>query len=125
MTCTPSSNVRVLSKLLLYSRAELILQEHIEYNDIVKSIEGETNSSLKDDEISSATRNANSKQNHDSAQEDSKGDRGDPNDPCVRMKRDCVGIMAAFRLKDPSDHILIVANTHIYWSIYNSGVRKI
>ncbi|KAJ8421716.1 hypothetical protein Cgig2_020707 [Carnegiea gigantea] len=50
-----------------------------------------------------------------SDQEDSKEDRGDPNDPCVRMKRDCVGIMAAFRLKDPSDHILIIANTHIYW----------
>lgn len=96
-------------------RAELVLQEHIEYNDIVKSIEGEMNSSLKDDEISSATGNANSKQNHGSDQEDSKDDRGDPNDPCVRMKRDCVGIMAAFRLKDPSDHILIVANTHLYW----------
>ena len=53
-----------LSKLLLYSRAELVLQEHIEYNDIVKSIGGETNSSLKDDEILCATGNANSKQNH-------------------------------------------------------------
>lgn len=41
---------------------------------------------------------------------------GDLNDPCVRFKRDCVGIMAAFRLKDPS-HFIIVANTHIYWYV--------
>lgn len=41
-------------------------------------------------------------------------DRGDPNDPRVRLKRDCVGIMAAFRLKDTLHHV-IVANTHIYW----------
>lgn len=42
-------------------------------------------------------------------------DRGDPNDPCVRLKRDCVGIMAAFKLKDPLCHHVIIANTHIYW----------
>lgn len=42
-------------------------------------------------------------------------DRGDPNDPRVRLKRDCVGILAAFKFKDPSHHVLIVANTHIYW----------
>uniref|UniRef100_A0A7C9DYK7 Poly(A)-specific ribonuclease n=2 Tax=Opuntia streptacantha TaxID=393608 RepID=A0A7C9DYK7_OPUST len=96
-------------------RAELVLQENIEYNDLVKFIEGETISSLKDDQISSAAGNAHSEQNHSSGEEDSKGDHGDPNDPRVRMKRDCVGIMAAFRLKDPSDHILIIANTHIYW----------
>ncbi|CAM8883136.1 unnamed protein product [Rhodiola kirilowii] len=38
-----------------------------------------------------------------------------PSDPRVRLKRDCVGIMAAFRLKDPSHHLVVVANTHIYW----------
>ena len=42
-------------------------------------------------------------------------DRGDPNDPRVRLKRDCVGIMAAFKLKGPYNHIVIVANTHLYW----------
>ncbi|KAF1874894.1 hypothetical protein Lal_00007509 [Lupinus albus] len=42
-------------------------------------------------------------------------DRGDPNDPRVRLKRDCVGILAAFKLKDPSRHVVIVANTHLYW----------
>lgn len=43
-------------------------------------------------------------------------ERGDPNDPRVRLKRDCVGIMAAFKLKD-SQHLVIVANTHIYWYV--------
>ena len=38
-----------------------------------------------------------------------------PNDPQMRIKRDCVGIMAACKLRDPSHHIVIVANTHIYW----------
>lgn len=42
-------------------------------------------------------------------------DRGDPNDPSVRLKRDCVGLMAAFKLKDTSQNVVIVANTHIYW----------
>ena len=42
-------------------------------------------------------------------------DRGDPNDPRVRLKHDCVGIMAAFKLKDLPDHVVIVANTHLYW----------
>ena len=42
-------------------------------------------------------------------------DREDPNDPRVRLKRDCVGIMAAFKLKDLPDHVVIVANTHLYW----------
>jgi hypothetical protein len=43
--------------------------------------------------------------------------RGDPNDPRVRLKRDCVGLLAAFKLSDPCDQILIVANTHIYWQV--------
>lgn len=51
----------------------------------------------------------------DSALKQAPEDRGDPNDPCVRLKRDCVGIMAAFKLKDPPHPIVIVANTHLYW----------
>ncbi|KAJ0678200.1 putative poly(A)-specific ribonuclease [Helianthus annuus] len=42
-------------------------------------------------------------------------DHGDPNDPYVRLKRDCVGIMAAFKFKYPYQHYVIVTNTHIYW----------
>ncbi|KAH7429869.1 hypothetical protein KP509_09G069400 [Ceratopteris richardii] len=41
--------------------------------------------------------------------------RGDPNDPRVRLKRDCVGIMAAFRVSRDVDSTFIVTNTHIYW----------
>ncbi|MBA0634594.1 hypothetical protein Godav_029373, partial [Gossypium davidsonii] len=37
--------------------------------------------------------------------------RGDPNDPCGRLKRDCVGIMAAFKLKQPFHD----AVAHLYW----------
>lgn len=48
-------------------------------------------------------------------QKDGQSDRGDTNDPRVRLKRDCVGIMAAFRLENPSYHHIIIANTHLYW----------
>ncbi|KAJ1396857.1 Endonuclease/exonuclease/phosphatase [Sesbania bispinosa] len=49
-------------------------------------------------------------------------DRGDPNDPRVRLKRDCVGILAAFKFKDPSN-IIIVANTHLYWDAEWADVK--
>ncbi|KAL5701563.1 poly(A)-specific ribonuclease [Ranunculus cassubicifolius] len=78
---------------------ELVLEEKIEYNDLVPALLGEHNETtapvVKDESL--------------------KKERGDPNDPRVRLKRDCVGIMGAFRLNDPSNHIVIVANTHIYW----------
>ncbi|XP_052209938.1 carbon catabolite repressor protein 4 homolog 4-like [Diospyros lotus] len=43
------------------------------------------------------------------------GPCGDPNDPRVRLKRDYVGNMAAFKLKDASSHVNILANTHLCW----------
>lgn len=36
-------------------------------------------------------------------------------DAAVRLKRDCVGLFAAFTLNCPSQNIIILANTHIYW----------
>lgn len=51
----------------------------------------------------------------DAGPKSGKEDRGDPNDPRVRLKRDCVGILAAFKFKDPSHPVVIVANTHLYW----------
>ncbi|KAL2901042.1 Carbon catabolite repressor protein 4-like protein 4 [Bienertia sinuspersici] len=48
-------------------------------------------------------------------EKDKEKGRGDPDDPRVRLKRDCVGIMAAFRLKNASQNLIIIANTHIYW----------
>uniref|UniRef100_A0A7N0VBX1 Endonuclease/exonuclease/phosphatase domain-containing protein n=2 Tax=Kalanchoe fedtschenkoi TaxID=63787 RepID=A0A7N0VBX1_KALFE len=85
--------------------AELVFEERIEYNDLVDSVNEET--ITLDVEPSTNTKAP--------AQKDVHPDRGDPDDPRVRLKRDCVGIMAAFRLKDPTHHLVVVANTHIYW----------
>lgn len=41
--------------------------------------------------------------------------RGDPNDPRVRLKRDCVAILAAFRMLEAPNKCLILGNTHLYW----------
>ncbi|GKB46129.1 DNAse I-like superfamily protein [Tanacetum coccineum] len=40
---------------------------------------------------------------------------GDPDDPYVLLKRDCVAIMVAFKFKEPYEHYVIVVNSHIYW----------
>ncbi|KAI4327922.1 hypothetical protein L6164_020331 [Bauhinia variegata] len=90
-------------------RAELVLEEKIEYNDLVNSIQDQNSSNNNDQsEIQKDVEpKSGPKQNSE--------DRGDPNDPRVRLKRDCVGILAAFKLKDPSQPVVIVANTHIYW----------
>ncbi|KAG8375264.1 hypothetical protein BUALT_Bualt10G0082400 [Buddleja alternifolia] len=93
--------------------AELVIEEKIDYNDLVGLVEdGKTSSLDKDDNL--LVGGNKEKSNSGLELKGSQGDRGDPNDPCVRLKRDCVGIMAAFRLKNPSYH-LIIANTHLYW----------
>ncbi|RZC73917.1 hypothetical protein C5167_049397 [Papaver somniferum] len=68
--------------------SKLVLEDTVDYNDLVESVQNKA---------------------------EDFGDRGDPNDPRVRLKRDCVGIMGAFKLKDLRQHLIIVANTHIYW----------
>nr|XP_029122984.1 carbon catabolite repressor protein 4 homolog 4 [Elaeis guineensis] len=97
------------------SSAELILMEEIHYNDLVNGIdyenvstEIESNNTLDVDRREEAS-------GKDSTKANSHGDQGDPNDPCVRLKRDCVGLLMAFKLRDPSNHLIVVANTHIYW----------
>ncbi|KAI3439733.1 Endo/exonuclease/phosphatase domain-containing protein [Psidium guajava] len=94
-------------------RAELVLEEKIEYNDLVNSIEdGKDGRANKDSlEQSSGDKNIHTNPASTNAPEH----RGDPNDPRVRLKRDCIGILAAFRLKDPSHRVIVVANTQIYW----------
>ncbi|KAM3322691.1 carbon catabolite repressor protein 4 4 isoform X1 [Capsicum chacoense] len=93
--------------------AELLIEEKIDYNDLVPSTQDDTAS--EDKEESLLPDGGNKKlASKDVSLKNSRADRGDINDPCVRLKRDSVGIMAAFRLKDPS-HLIIVANTHIYW----------
>ncbi|OWM72284.1 hypothetical protein CDL15_Pgr018169 [Punica granatum] len=95
-------------------RAELVLEERIEYNDLVDMIQESTDSSDNcNDEPGNGNEDVETKP--DSPTKKSTEDRGDPNDPRVRLKRDCVGIMAAFRLKDSSGRLIIVANTHLYW----------
>uniref|UniRef100_I1L599 Endonuclease/exonuclease/phosphatase domain-containing protein n=1 Tax=Glycine max TaxID=3847 RepID=I1L599_SOYBN len=101
-----------------HNRAELVLEEKIEYNDLVKSVP-DGNSSNNDEHTNIQTVQPDKQKDvppKNGSKSNSK-DRGDPNDPCVRLKRDCVGIMAAFKLKDRSHHIVIVANTHLYWFI--------
>ncbi|KAL6549746.1 Carbon catabolite repressor protein 4 4 [Orobanche minor] len=90
---------------------KLVIEEKIDYNDLADTVEaGETSSLDKGD-----GENREEGKAGDLEQKDSQVDRGDPNDPCVRLKRDCVGIMAAFRLNNPSCHHVIIANTHLYW----------
>ncbi|XP_062077070.1 carbon catabolite repressor protein 4 homolog 4-like [Humulus lupulus] len=98
-----------------HDRAELILQEDIDYNDLVNSIQNE-NLLINDeqnDKKAPETRDAEVKSG--STLKGISQDRGGPNDPRVRLKRDCVGIMAAFRLKHSHNPIVIVATTHLYW----------
>ncbi|KAJ6695706.1 CARBON CATABOLITE REPRESSOR PROTEIN 4 [Salix koriyanagi] len=94
--------------------ADLLLEERIEYNDLVDAIQDD--SILHDDKHGDTQANGdeNSEAKNGSSSKSTLKDSGDPNDPRVRLKRDCVGIMAAFRLKDTFHHV-IVANTHIYW----------
>ncbi|KAF3449236.1 hypothetical protein FNV43_RR09964 [Rhamnella rubrinervis] len=94
-----------------HDSAELILQENVEYNDLLNSIEDEKLAS--DDEQAREIKYVEPK--NGSALKGSPPDHGDSNDPRVRLKRDCVGIMAAFKLKDSYNHVVIVANTHLYW----------
>lgn len=92
--------------------AELVIEEKIDYNDLVPSMQDNNSSEDKDENLPAG---GNKKlASKDVCSKNSRADHGDLNDPCVRFKRDCVGIMAAFRLKDPC-HVIIVANTHIYW----------
>lgn len=44
-------------------------------------------------------------------------ERGDPNDPRVRLKRDCVAILAAFRIIEAPSKLVILGNTHLYWQV--------
>ncbi|KAK1285220.1 hypothetical protein QJS10_CPB20g01082 [Acorus calamus] len=91
-----------------HDSAELVLTEEIDYNGLVKSIDnGAALSEIDDDLNATSTEGSSQKRAPDG--------HGDLNDPRVRLKRDCVGILAAFKLNDPSHPIIIVANTHIYW----------
>ncbi|CAH8331323.1 unnamed protein product [Eruca vesicaria subsp. sativa] len=89
--------------------AELVAKERIEYNDLLDSVKADSVScSAQETETSNESKG-------DEKAKDSRKDSRDLSDPLVRLKRDCVGIMAAFRISKPFHHIVIVANTHLYW----------
>ncbi|KAJ8774152.1 hypothetical protein K2173_009583 [Erythroxylum novogranatense] len=90
--------------------AELLVEERIEYNDLVNTIQDDPVSCVEKDNYT-----LDKEYKKDSVVKGTSEDRGDPDDPHVRLKRDCVGIMAAFKLNDPFCHVVIVANTHLYW----------
>ncbi|XP_074582973.1 carbon catabolite repressor protein 4 homolog 4 isoform X1 [Curcuma longa] len=86
------------------SSAQLLEMEEIDYNDLVNcanTVNVIRNNKVLDIEETDAQIQGSEK--HQS------------NDPLVRLKRDCVGLLAAFKLNDPSGHIIVVADTHIYW----------
>ncbi|XP_008797989.1 carbon catabolite repressor protein 4 homolog 4 isoform X2 [Phoenix dactylifera] len=97
------------------SSAELVLKEEIHYNDLVNGIDyGNVSTEIESNGMLDIDRKEEAS-GKDSMKENSHGDHGDPSDPRVRLKRDCVGLLAAFKLRDASNHLIIVANTHIYW----------
>ncbi|KAE8657197.1 Carbon catabolite repressor protein 4-like protein 4 [Hibiscus syriacus] len=102
--------------------AELLLEETIDYNDLVPLVHGETflSSDKQNAPLASGNKGDDPKQDlsekfSELSVKGSPEHRGDPNDPRVRLKRDCVGVMAAFKLKHPFHHVVILANTHLYW----------
>ncbi|GKB17554.1 DNAse I-like superfamily protein [Tanacetum coccineum] len=92
--------------LIKHNTLELDIEEKIDYNDLAELILDEsTRVKLKEKALDSDT----------NGQGKNSQDHGDPDDPYVRLKRDCVAIMAAFKFKEPYEHYVIVANSHIYW----------
>ncbi|XP_020589740.1 carbon catabolite repressor protein 4 homolog 4 isoform X2 [Phalaenopsis equestris] len=98
-----------------HKSAELMFSEEIHYNDLVDTIDCKNGSteigivrSLKEVAKEAMT-------TEDLSNKNDGGDYGDRDDPCVRLKRDCVGLLAAFKLNVPSEQVLVVANTHVYW----------
>nr|GEV05312.1 DNAse I-like superfamily protein [Tanacetum cinerariifolium] len=90
----------------LISRLELDIEEKIDYNDLAELILDEpARAKLIEKALNSDT----------NGQGKNSQDHGDPDDPYVRLKHDCVAIIAAFKFKEPYEHYIIVANAHIYW----------
>ncbi|GER39814.1 glucose-repressible alcohol dehydrogenasetranscriptional effector [Striga asiatica] len=96
------------------NNAELVVEEKIDYNDLVDMVQdGKTSSTDTGEKLLVGESKVELKAGLE--QKDSQTDRGDLLDPRVRLKRDCVGTMAAFRLKELSSRHVIIANTHLYW----------
>uniref|UniRef100_A0A0E0L225 Endonuclease/exonuclease/phosphatase domain-containing protein n=1 Tax=Oryza punctata TaxID=4537 RepID=A0A0E0L225_ORYPU len=72
---------------------ELVQKEGIHYNDLVEKY-------VHGDHVNSGTSN-NSSPTEEASKKADNNKHGDPNDPRFRLKRDCVGLLAAFKLNDP------------------------
>lgn len=99
-------------------RVELLSEEVIEYNDLVPANEDPGESlEIKEKEALDSKKDTDISPVKSTASQDTSllDDRGDPDDPRVRLKRDCVGLLTAFKLLEPPYHVIVVANTHIYW----------
>uniref|UniRef100_A0A0D9WG34 Endonuclease/exonuclease/phosphatase domain-containing protein n=1 Tax=Leersia perrieri TaxID=77586 RepID=A0A0D9WG34_9ORYZ len=71
---------------------ELVQKEGIHYNDLVEKY-------VHTDHVDSVTSNNSSTKEASKKPDNNK--HGDPNDPRFRLKRDSVGLLAAFKLNDP------------------------
>ncbi|KAF3335893.1 carbon catabolite repressor protein 4 4 isoform X1 [Carex littledalei] len=97
------------------SSAEVLLTEEIHYNDLVDQLDPSSlNRTKSEADVADDIRKLDISSTNEKETK-KKASKGDPNDPRVRLKRDCVGLLAAFKLNHPSNPLIIVANTHIYW----------
>ncbi|EPS62198.1 hypothetical protein M569_12594, partial [Genlisea aurea] len=92
--------------------AEVVVQETIDYNDLVGMV-GDESVSMESKEESGSSNFFFSFH----ICNNSPYNRGNRclSDPQTSLKRDCVGLMALFKLKDPSSHHIIISTTHLYW----------
>ncbi|XP_024538802.1 carbon catabolite repressor protein 4 homolog 4 [Selaginella moellendorffii] len=74
-------------------RCQLLKQQFLDYNDIApdETTAGRASESVEEE-----------------------NDR-DVSDPRVRFRRNCVGILSAFRFNHAPSNIVVIANTHLYW----------
>lgn len=98
-----------------HKSAELIISEEIHYNDLMDSVDSKNGSNDFEDQRTLSEMGEESTEDKDLSNKNTGSNCRNRDDPCLRLKRDCVGLLAAFKLKDPSNLVLIVANTHIYW----------
>ncbi|KAJ0024221.1 hypothetical protein Pint_07792 [Pistacia integerrima] len=96
------------------NRVELLVEDRIEHNVLVNSLQDENIScgNKQNDILAVENEDADPK---NASKKNTLEDCGGLNDPYVRLKCDYVGIVAVFRLKGPFFHVVIVANTHLYW----------
>ncbi|KAH9567186.1 hypothetical protein CY35_03G017900 [Sphagnum magellanicum] len=99
------------------ARVQLVEEQAIDYNDLVppSPIEGDKTVPSPSADLLKDSNSRNPGSTHVDLPPKGPEGRGDPNDPCVRLKRDCVALLAAFRLIDVPTRIFILGNTQLYW----------